>query len=266
MLKNKWIVVFLIIVTSYGGYVHAAETPGYWLRFPNGGLKEGERIEAVNVIVACGEVLKVDHFPSDWIVRRFKFGSVVEIHAFAAEGVSMLKHMETLSDSVFIKVGESTCFDVKASLISSSPAAKRQIDLPRCRLELLPSGGYPPSVVRCIDDIKSMSAKDETLALQVDLEKNMIVVERLAIPDRVPLGNINFVLKKSFQIPIIDAREQGDDELIIMGSDYCEGIGTRITISLKRAYPNATIRIESSFEEAVLEFTPAVVPIEIIKR
>ncbi len=134
--------VMMLAVILLSATTHAADSQGvYRLHFSNIDLskKDGERIEQVQIIVACGHIEAITMIPDDWNIEIGRaISAVEEFHASAGHGASMLTDINKLNGVIRIRVGENDCFDVSAAIMISGKEKARRIDLPQSKLRLLP--------------------------------------------------------------------------------------------------------------------------------
>jgi len=118
---------------------HAAPPKGYRLYFPDLILNktDGERIDEINIKVACGHIEAITGIPDDWNIEVIRaISAVEEFHASAGHGASRLDNIKILNGVIHITVGEKDCFDVSASIMTLGMEAGRQIELPKSKLKL----------------------------------------------------------------------------------------------------------------------------------
>lgn len=135
------ILSFLLITVLTTSSFAAESRLGYILNFPDIALdkKNGERIEQIQITVSCGHIEAILSIPDDWNIDVIRaISAVEELHASAGHGASMLHNIKTFSGVIQLSVGESDCFKVSASLMTSGTDTARQIDFPQSKLELQP--------------------------------------------------------------------------------------------------------------------------------
>lgn len=131
-----------VLSTVLCATAYAANAPQvYRLSFPKIYLNkaDGERIEEINIKVACGHVNAIHKIPDDWNIEIIRaISAVEEFHASAGHGASRLNDIDILNGCISITVAEKTCFDVSASIMTIGTNTGRQIELPLSKLKLLP--------------------------------------------------------------------------------------------------------------------------------
>jgi len=142
MHKMKYILISLVLVAVSFAILHAANASQvYHLYFPDINLNKSdtERIEEINIKVACGHINAIHNIPDDWNIEIIRaISDVEEFHASAGHGASRLNDISTLSGIISITVGEKACFDVSASIMTIGTKTGRKIELPLSKLRLLP--------------------------------------------------------------------------------------------------------------------------------
>ncbi len=103
---------------------------------------------------------------------------------------------------------------------------------------------------------KRVVAKDNRIRLVADLEKKRITITKLKINNELPIGNIKLHFPEPYTVKIHKTEVTKFGEVIISGNDYYDGIGTKITLSFFAGIENATVILESQFEETSLYFAP----------
>ncbi len=133
----KTILISLIIASAVTA--HAAPPKGYRLYFPDLNLNktDGERIEEINIKVACGHIEEITRIPDDWNIEVIRaISAVEEFHASAGHGASRLNDIERFNGVIHITIGEKDCFDVSATITTLGTEAGRLIELPKSKLKL----------------------------------------------------------------------------------------------------------------------------------
>jgi len=130
----------ILMFLSVSSVASAADQTGYGLHFPTSLLNTGERIDQMNISVACGHIEAVIHIPDNWNIEIIRaISGVEELHASAGHGGSMLKQIDEINGSVRVVVGEKSCFDVSAKLlIHKNAGSEREVKLSRSDLRLKP--------------------------------------------------------------------------------------------------------------------------------
>ena len=91
----------------------------YGLFFPHTPLAtaDGERIESVEITVACGRFRALTVIPDDWSVEVVSPMSEKTIfRAYAGHGSSTLWSIRDLDGAITVSVEEASCFDITATV------------------------------------------------------------------------------------------------------------------------------------------------------
>lgn len=117
--------------------------------------------------------------------------------------------------------------------------------------------------VKKINFYKLVEAQDKRIHLIADLEKKTITITKLKVNHDLPIGNVKLKFQKTYSVKIKKAEVTKHGKVIISGSDYFDGIGTNITLSFFTSHKNATVKIQSHFEETALFFHPQLLELKI---
>jgi len=86
------------------------------LSFPHIRLGDGERIESIEIKLACGRFVAIDRIPNDWSLDMAGPSSEISTLKLSANhGSSMLWHSEDLNGIIVIQRGSGDCFDITAT-------------------------------------------------------------------------------------------------------------------------------------------------------
>lgn len=119
---------------------------------------------------------------------------------------------------------------------------------------------------RFFTSIKYIEAEKKGIHLVIDFEKNVINLKRLLINREIPIGILKLDFLENYSVPITSKLINEKNYAIIKGSDWYDGIGTKIEITFKTTHSIATIHLVSQFEELWITYVPQLVPIKIIKK
>jgi hypothetical protein len=96
---------------------------------------DGERIQALEIKMACGRFRGVSNIPNDWSMTVVSpVSEQTTLRAAAGHGATTLWHLEELDGAVTVSVQEASCFDISATVSSTS----RSFEFSRSKLVLKP--------------------------------------------------------------------------------------------------------------------------------
>ncbi|MFD0726346.1 hypothetical protein [Lysobacter brunescens] len=94
----------------------------YEVRFPASFVTTAEdlAIDHVNFVVACGEIVAVEHVPSDWNIGVSRpISGQVGFDASAGHGASALKNLSELDGVIVVSSLDKRCFGFSMATASS---------------------------------------------------------------------------------------------------------------------------------------------------
>lgn len=145
MAKGAWVTTLLIILTfaCLCGCVHvtAPHAANYPMNvsFPDISLSEGERIEAIEVVITCGRFASIRHIPDDWSVEVVSpVSEVSTLKAEAGHGSSALWSSHALKDFITISNCSSSCFSIKGTASLSTADKERKISFTQADFKMRP--------------------------------------------------------------------------------------------------------------------------------
>jgi len=98
-----------------------------------------ERIDAVEVRLACGRIVAINHIPCDWSVAMTSpISERTTLRLEAGHGSTSLCSSRALDGFLTILVSEPSCFDIAVSVSVSSLGDERRIRLKQSDLSLVP--------------------------------------------------------------------------------------------------------------------------------
>ena len=118
-------------------WVHGYKT----VSFPAIALSEGERIEAVEVVITCARFTGINRIPNDWSAEVVSpVAEVSTFRASAGHGMSALENIRALDDFITIYVfnGVEPCFSIKATMTAFVAEKERTISFSQAELVMKP--------------------------------------------------------------------------------------------------------------------------------
>jgi hypothetical protein len=100
----------------------------------------GERVESIEIEMACGRFRGVSNIPDDWSLEVVSPSSEVShLRASAGHGGSMLWNLREMDGSISIAVRDPGCFDISATVtVDIAGQSTRKYNFKRSELRLRP--------------------------------------------------------------------------------------------------------------------------------
>jgi len=141
----RFFVFIISLSVCFGGcasHLEALKTGHeYRLFFPAITLAtaDAERIESVVVTLSCASFRAVTLIPNDWSEEVISpVSERTEFRASCGHGSSALWNLRDLDGSIVILVGDASCFDISAMVVSTTSDHERRHQLSQTDLILKP--------------------------------------------------------------------------------------------------------------------------------
>jgi hypothetical protein len=140
---ERAVVALTVAVALAASHIQAAEFAKpqrlYW---PKLALSKdrGERVEAIEIEMACGRFRGVSNIPDDWSVEVVSPSSeVTHLRASAGHGTSMLWSLREWDGSIVIAAREPSCLEISATVtVDIGGQSQKKYKFKRSELRLRP--------------------------------------------------------------------------------------------------------------------------------
>jgi hypothetical protein len=100
---------------------------------------DGERIDRLDISMACGSFRSISTIPEDWSVQVVSPSSArTSFAADAGHGATSLWNLRQFQGALTISVDERECFELSAKVTAVMQDSSRIIDIPLSKLVLRP--------------------------------------------------------------------------------------------------------------------------------